>query len=475
MTLNVSSTSPPKLATSASQLNLTYSLLIATAAALGGLMFGFDVAIITGAGPFIEREFQLDPLQLGWAFSSLLFGCVLGAAFSGIMVDWLGRKRSMLVVALLFGITTVVTGAAPNFATFVLARFLGGLAVGAVSLVAPMYVSEVAPTSLRGRMGALYQMAIVSGILGSYLINYVLSGSGPDAWRYMFYTGAIPASLYVLLVLWVPESPRFLIKQGKEAEALKILTRIGGEHSQQSVDNIRHSLRDDSGSWLDLFKPHVRTPLTISFVLAILIHLSGINTIIDYAPRIFKSAGFTLDAALFSTFVVGIANFAFTLVSFWIIDRLGRRPLYIIGSAGMTVALICLVGAVLTSHFDGLTVLILLVIYLFFFASCIGPVFWTLLPEIIPNSVRGKAMIVPVLTQWVANAVVVLLFPAVFHSIGQAATFGLLAIACLTQAIFTFFAMPETKNRSLEEITTLWIERTSESKPISSAGDLQCR
>lgn len=435
--------------------NTGYVLLIATAAALGGLMFGFDVAIITGAGPFIEQAFGLDSLELGWAFSSLLFGCVIGAAVSGMVVDWLGRKALMIMVALLFAVTTVMTGLAPNFESFVLARFLGGLAVGAVSLVAPMYVSEVAPAALRGRMGALYQMAVVTGILVSYLINYAMRDMGPDAWRYMFYTGAAPAALYLVLLFCVPESPRFLVRKGRGAQALTILQRIGGGAETQ-VEDIRLSLQADKGSWLDLFRCHVRRPLMISIFLAILIHLSGINTVIDYAPKIFKSAGFTLDAALLSTFVVGIANFAFTLISFWVIDRFGRRPLYFVGSIGMSLSLACLVISVLTGHFYGMTVLVLIVLYLFFFAACIGPVFWTLLPEIFPNGVRGKALTIPVLTQWVANAVVVLLFPTVFHAIGQAATFGLLATACLAQAVFTWIAVPETRNRSLEDISAQW-------------------
>ncbi len=258
---------------------LGYIVLIATAAALGGLMFGFDVAIITGAGPFIEQAFGLDALGLGWAFSSLL-GCVAGAAVSGMLVDWLGRKVLMVGVAVLFGATTVLTGLAPDFETFVLARFLGGLAVGAVSLVAPMYVSEVAPAHLRGRMGALYQMAVVTGILVSYLINYALRDMGPEAWRYMFYTGAIPAALYLVLLLCVPESPRFLVRKGKDVQALAILERLGAQ-GQASIDDIRASLQADKGSWLDLLRPHVRPPLVISVVLAILIHLSGINTVID--------------------------------------------------------------------------------------------------------------------------------------------------------------------------------------------------
>jgi MFS transporter, SP family, arabinose:H+ symporter len=436
-----------------------YVALLASAASLGGLMFGFDVAIITGAGPFIEHEFSLSSWQLGWAFSSLLFGCVVGSAAAGMFVDRLGRKPLMILVATVFALSTLLTGAAVSFDTFIAARFVGGLAVGAVSLIAPMYISEVAPTRLRGRLGALYQMAIVTGILVSYLINFLLRDTGVDAWRYMFFTGVLPALLYFGVVIAAPESPRFLISQGKDAQALAILRKIGGADPKTVIESVRLSHSEDRGVWLDLAKPQNRLPITISFFLAILIHLSGINTVIDYAPQIFKSAGFTLDAALLSTFVVGLANFAFTLVSFWIIDRFGRRPLYIVGSLGMAASLLGLVAAVLTGHFSGMTVLLLIVLYLFFFASCIGPVFWTLLPEIFPNGIRGRAMTVPVLTQWVANAVVVLVFPSVFQAMGQAATFGLLAAACLAQAIFTFAAVPETKNRTLEEVSSHWMRR----------------
>lgn len=438
--------------------NLGYTLMTASAAALGGLMFGFDIAIITGAGPFIQEAFDLDALGFGWAFSSLLFGCIFGAAIAGAIVDRIGRKALMLLVAVLFALTTLATGAAGSFDQFITARFLGGLAVGAASLVVPMYVSEITPAPLRGRMGALYQMAIVTGILGSYLVNYLLRDTGPDAWRYMFYTGVIPALIYLAVLLLVPESPRFLIRQGKEAAARRVLERIGGAGTEAALEAVRASLRVDSGTWRDLAGAHVRAPLRLSFFLAILIHLSGINTIIEYAPTIFRSAGFTLDAALFSTFVVGIANFAFTLVSFQVIDRFGRRPLYIIGSAGMMISLICLAGAAVTGNFHGMMVLVLIVLYLFFFASCIGPVFWTLLPEIFPNGLRGKAMTVPVLTQWGANALVVLFFPAIFHALGEAVTFLLLAGACLAQLLFVIRALPETRNRTLEEISAAWAD-----------------
>lgn len=432
-------------------------LLLAGAGASGGLMFGFDIAIITGAGPFLEAAFGLNHLELGVAFSSLLFGCVLGAAAGGWLADRYGRRRVMLWVALLFAVTTVATGAAPSFFWFNVARFLGGLAVGVVSLAAPVYVAEVAPAHLRGRMGALYQMAIVSGILLSYLINYLLRDAGDHAWRLMFYTGAAPAAAFWLMMLAAPETPRFLVRQGRDAAALVVLTRtVGAAHAVAELRAIQSASSQLPVTLAELRAPAVRRPLRIGAVLAVLIHLTGINTVIDYAPAIFQSAGFTVDAALFSTFVVGIANFVFTLVSFRIIDRAGRRPLYIAGSAGMALVLAALTLAVVLGHFSGMLVVVLLVLYLMFFAACIGPVFWTLLPEILPNHVRSTAMIVPVLVQWAANAVVVLAFPLVFHGIGQAATFGLLAFACGAQALFAWRHVPETRNRSLEEIAAQW-------------------
>lgn len=429
-----------------------YAWLIAGAAALGGVLFGFDIAIITGAGPFIERAFALDHLMLGWAFSALLFGCVLGAAAAGPLAERFGRRLILINVAILFAVTTVMTGAAPDFITFAAARFLGGLAVGAVSLAAPMYVAEVAPAAQRGRMGAMYQMAIVTGILLSYLINYLLRDFGADSWRLMFYTGVAPALLFLALMIVAPESPRFLVRKGRHEQAAKVLERVGEPDPENEVVAIQASLPALGEGSIPINWPAVRTPLVISCALAVLIHLCGINTVIDYAPMIFKSAGFDLDASLLSTFVVGAANFLFTLISFWTIDRFGRRPLYLVGSVGMGLTLLGLVAAVVTGNFTGMIVLGMIVAYLFFFASCIGPVFWTLLPELLPNASRGSLLAIPVLLQWVTNALVVLFFPSVFHGAGQAATFALLAAACFAQGAFTYLFVTETKGRSLEEI-----------------------
>jgi SP family arabinose:H+ symporter-like MFS transporter len=244
---------------------------------------------------------------------------------------------------------------------------------------------------------------------------------------------------------------------GKEQQAFAILERIAGRESAKfEASEIRASLLNKRKAWRDLLQPSIRRAVLVGFCLAILIHVSGINTIIDYAPAILKSAGWKIDAALFSTLIIGLTNFAFTFVSFWVIDRYGRKPLYIIGSLGMTAALVLLTSAVLMARFQNATVLVYILVYLAFFSSCIGPVFWTLVAEIFPNDLRGTAMTVPVLTQWIANAAVVLFFPLAFNQIGKAITFGFLAMMALVQAIFTWFFVPETKNKPLEEIEEYW-------------------
>ncbi len=445
------------ISSSTARINLRYVTFLAGTAALGGLLFGFDIAIITGAGPFLMQHFKLGDLSLGWAFSSLLFGCVIGSTVAGRLTDFYGRRKILLWVAVLFAITSVATGIAPSFTIFIIARFIGGLAVGGASILSPMYVAEVSPPSVRGRLCTLYQMSIVIGILLSYSINYLLRDMGPANWRWMFITGVIPSLLFFVLLFVAPETPRYLFMAGRHREGFAILEKIAGRESADfEAAEIRASLSEPRKAWGDLLRPGVRRAVLVGFCLAILVHVSGINTIIDYAPAIFKSAGWHIDAALFSTFIIGLTNFMFTLVSFWVIDRYGRKPLYIVGSLGMTVALVLLTAAVLTGRFQGVTVLVLILGYLAFFASCIGPVFWTLVPEIFPNNIRGTAMTIPVLTQWIANAMVVLFFPLAFNQIGKAVTFAFLATMALAQAAFTWFFVPETKNKPLEEIEEFW-------------------
>ncbi len=437
--------------------NLRYVVFLACTAAMGGLLFGFDIAIITGAGPFITRAFNLGDIGLGWAFSSLLFGCVIGSAFAGKLADRYGRKRLLIFVALLFASTSVAAASAASFNGFVAARFIGGLAVGGVSLISPMYVAEVAPPSIRGRLGTLYQMSIVTGIIVSYGINYLLRDAGASNWRWMFLTGVAPSVVFLLFVALAPETPRFLAMAGKSQQALEVLQRITDRDTAESeLSDITANLRKEPQSWRGLQRPGVRRALVAGAGLAILVQVSGINTIIDYAPAIFQSAGWKINAALTSTFVVGVTEFLFTLVSLWTIDRYGRKPLYITGSCGMALSLLGLFVAVMEGRFQGPIVLALILGYLAFFSACIGPVFWTLVPEIFPNDVRGIAMTVPVLIQWVANALVVLLFPYAFHVLGKGFTFTFLMLMSLAQGVFTLRFMPETKNKRLEEIEAYW-------------------
>ncbi len=437
--------------------NLRYVIFLGCTAALGGLLFGFDIAIITGAGPFLIHAFALGGWGLGWAFSSLLFGCVLGSFIAGKYTNRFGRKKPLMLVAVLFAATSIATAGSGSLFSFLLARFLGGLAVGAVSLLSPMYVAEVSPPTMRGRMGTLYQMSIVVGVIVSYGINYVLRDTGVNNWRWMFLSGVAPSAVFLLCVALAPESPRYMALKGKMQEAFALLERIGGTKSAEfQMDEIKATMHKEAQSWRGLLRPGVRSALAISVGLAILVHVSGINTVIDYAPLIFQSAGWNVSGALASTFIVGVNNLLFTLVSFWVIDRFGRKPLYITGSLGMALSLTALVVTVLTGHFHGAIVLALILTYLAFFSACIGPVFWTLVPEIFPNDVRGMAMTVPVLTQWVANAMVVLLFPHAFDVIGKAFTFGFLALMALAQGIFTWRFVPETKNKTLEEIEVYW-------------------
>jgi SP family arabinose:H+ symporter-like MFS transporter len=383
---------------------------------------------------------------------------VIGSVFAGRLTDRYGRKRMLVWVALLFAATSIATALAPSFALFITARFLGGIAVGAVSLLSPMYVAEVAPPSIRGRMGTFYQLSIIVGILVSYGINYLLRNTGPANWRWMFATGAVPSLLFLVLIALAPETPRFLVRVGKTREAFALLERIENEETATvEIAAIELSLKQPQQSWRALLRPGVRRALIVSGCLAILVQTSGINTIVDYAPAIFLSSGWKMDAALFSTLLVGLTEFVSTLVAFWVIDRYGRKPLYISGSLGMAATLGALMAAALTGAFHGALVLVLILTYLAFFCACVGPVFWTLVPEIFPNDVRGRAMAAPVLIQWVANAVVVLFFPYAFHVIGKAATLGFLAVMSLTQGLFTWRFVPETKHKSLEEIESHWV------------------
>jgi SP family arabinose:H+ symporter-like MFS transporter len=435
----------------------SYLYFICSIATMGGLMFGFDVAIISGAVPFIQPYFGWNELQLGWGVSSLLVGAIIGAFGSGVLTDRFGRKKILIIVALFFAVSCTATAFASTSALFIAARLFGGLAVGAASVLSPMYVAEVAPPQNRGTLVSIYQLTIVLGILCSYTINYWLRDFDNN-WRWMFATGIVPSVLFFIGLFFIPESPRWLYRAGRKEDSLNVLAKIGGEElARAEIMEIAESLKGytDSVSLRELFKPSSRKVLFAGFILAILVQISGINTIVDYAPKILLSAGVEIKNALLNTSLIGLINFIFTFIAISLIDKAGRRLLYLIGSAGMVITLLLLAGSFFWKM-EGIFTLICIMLFIAFFASCIGPVFWTLVSEMFPNRIRGQAVAFASFTQWIFNFLVVLLFPHFLASLGGAKTFLFLALMSLVQWLFTYFYVPETKGKSLEEIEHLW-------------------
>lgn len=434
-------------------------ILVVVVASLGGQLFGFDIAIITGAVPFIKEYFALNDLQLGWGVSSLLVGCVVGSLITGRVTDIYGRKKILFIVSLVFAATCVATGLATDFTLFVVARLLGGVAVGAASVVSPMYISEVAPSKIRGRLISFYQLSIVLGIVISYFVNYILKDMGDDNWRWMFISGIVPSVTFFFCLFFVPETPRFLFLKNRKEEALNVLVMVGGkENADKELQQIAESFKNhtEKVSFSQLFAPEMHKVMIVGFGLAIFVQFCGINSIIDYAPIILETAGWDIDAALFGTFVIGAVNLFFTLFSLWLIEVAGRRMLYLVGSLGLTIILGIIATLAYFNQFQGNIALGLIMAYIALFASCIGPVFWTLVAEIFPNRVRGTAMSVPVFTQWIANAFVVMFFPWLLSNVGPMGSFGLFSISSFLMFLFTYFYVPETKGKTLEEIEKLW-------------------
>jgi len=437
----------------------TYLWFISMVATLGGLMFGFDVGIISGAVPFIQPYFGWNELQLGWGVSSILLGAIIGAFGTGTLTEKYGRRRLLISVALLFAISCTGMALARTQVFFISFRVLGGLAVGAVSVLSPMYVAEVAPPRIRGTLITIYQLAITFGILVSYLVNFALHDV-ENNWRWMFATGLFPSLVFFTGLLFIPESPRWLVKAGFREKARIVLQRIGGtDFAGSELDEIEKSLQGTgSGSALKiLFSKRYRKVIILGVLLSLFVQISGINTVVDYAPKILITAGLEIRNALLQTSLIGLVNFAFTFFAVWLIDRLGRRTFYIIGSSGMAVTLLMLAAAF---HFemDPILTTICIMLFIAFFASCIGPAFWTLVAEMFPNRIRGQAVALASFTQWVFNFLVVLLFPYVLDALGGASTFLFLAGMSFIQLLIAWSLIKETRGKSLEEIESLWSE-----------------
>jgi len=450
--------------------SLAYLVGVCLVATLGGLLFGYDTAVISGAIGFLCEHFELGVQAEGWATASALAGCVLGVAAAGWLNDRFGRRNVLVLSAVLFLVSAIGTALPRTFNQFVFFRLLGGIGVGAASMTSPLYIAEISPAGIRGRMVSINQFAIVTGMLVVYFVNYGIAGLGDEAWnvsrgwRWMFGSEALPAAMLLLLLLFVPESPRWLVKQGWAERAERVLARIGGaEHARAELGRIEAAIAEEEESLEQLFRPGLRTALVIGIVLAVLQQVTGINVFLYYGPEIFKGlAGARIDAALLQTAVVGSVNLLFTILAIWTVDRLGRKPLMIVGSSGMCVSLIGLGLAAYWGQAEAWT-LIFILGYIACFALAVGPVTWVILSEIYPTRVRGRAMAIATVCLWVANFIVSYTFPALDKSewlvrhFNHAFPFWLYASFCVVSVLFVWLFVPETKGRSLESIERYWL------------------
>ena len=449
--------------------SIVYVMLVCMVAALGGLLFGYDTGVINGAIGPLKAHFVLDANWAGWATGCALVGCAIGAAIAGVLSDWLGRKKVLILSAILFFISAVGTALPKNITTFIIYRIIGGLGVGAASMSSPMYIAEISPARIRGRMVSVNQFAIVSGFLVVYFVNYFIALQGDQmwnqesGWRWMFGSEALPALLLLVLLFFVPESPRWLTKQNRSNEALEILTRVdGAEYAKTELLEIKDALAHESGSLKQLFQPGMKIVLVIGIVLAVLQQVTGINVFLYFGTEIFKKMGSETNAALLQTVVVGAVNLTFTIVAIWTVDRLGRKPLMIIGSAGMGLSLLAM-G--LASYFGRTELWLLLFIlgYIACFALSVGPVTWVILSEIFPTRIRGRAMAIATVCLWVANYLVSQTFPMMEESnwllekFHHAFPFWLYGIFCVVLVTFVWRFVPETKGKTLEEIEKHWM------------------
>jgi len=443
--------------------DLRFVTLVSAVSALAGLLFGYDTGVISGAILFVQEDFALTTFREEVVVSAVLLGAVLGAMVGGRLADRFGRRNVLLAVAGLFILGALWTAAAPDMAWLAAGRVLVGVAIGIASFTAPLYISEISPPHIRGRLVSLNQLMITIGIVVSYLADYSLAGS--HAWRWMFGVAAAPAIVLAAGLLLVPESPRWLLADGRRGHAREILRRVRGGHDVEvELDEIEDSLRQQQESWRELLSPAVRPAMVVGIGLAVFQQFTGINTVIYYAPTIFELAGFQSRAgAILATAGVGIVNVLLTIVALRLLDRAGRRPLLLYGLVGMIASLAALGVAFLLPHAGGALAWIAavsLMVYVACFAIGLGPVFWLMIAEIYPLKIRGRAMGVATVANWGSNLLVALTFLTLIHLLGRSETFWLYAIIGVIAWAFTYWLVPETKGRGLEEIEAHWRLRT---------------
>jgi sugar porter (SP) family MFS transporter len=424
-------------------------------AALGGFLFGFDTAVISGVETTIQQLWNLDKFSHGFTIASALIGTVLGSVIAGKPAEVYGRKKVLQAIGLLYLVTSLGSALTGSWHLFVLFRFLGGIGVGASSVVGPMYISEISPAHKRGRLVALFQFNVVSGILIAFLSNYFFFGIGEDSWRWMLGVQAIPSLLYFIMVFFVPESPRWLVKQNKINEAEKVLNEVGEPNPSGALNKIQESLQQEAGRKEEkLFSKAYRQPIFFAVALAMFNQLAGINAIMYYAPRIFEMTGLAKDTALLQAISIGATNMIFTLLAISVIDKFGRRTLLVIGSVGMIVFLGLVASVFFSQNFGGYAVMIYLVGFIAFFAFSQGAVIWVFISEIFPNSVRAKGQALGSFTHWIMAAIITWTFPIIAKSsdLGGAYAFSFFCLMMVLQFFFAWKIIPETKGKSLEDI-----------------------
>ena len=448
---------------------------ITIVATMGGLLFGFDMAVISGVLPFVKQQFALSSVSEGWFVSSALVGCIIGVSFSGEMSDRFGRKKMLMLSAILFFASAIGTALAAGFQFLIIARMIGGTGVGIASIVAPLYISEIAPARIRGRLVTFYQLAITAGILLAYLTNSGLLSFSlghqnstfsstlnlilvKEVWRSMLGLGIIPSLLFFFGLLFVPESPRWLIQKGQEDEAISILSKIENQETAlQEISIIRNAPNQEAGSYRELFSPSLRRPLLIGILLPLFSQFSGINAVIYYGPRILSDAGINISNALLGQIVFGLANFLFTVIAIWKVDKMGRRPLYIAGSIGAALSLIFTGWCFYNQATNSIALVISIILFLACFAFSIGPLKFVVAAEIFPTKIRGRALAISIMVMWIADTIVGQLTPILLGVAGPALTFWFFAACCLLSFVVVYKMVPETKGKSLEEVQELWI------------------
>lgn len=431
-----------------------YLIFICLVAAAGGFLFGFDTSVISGAIEFIAdpKVFNLDAIEKGWTVSCILIGCMAGCIFTGVLSDKYGRKKILILTAFVFLASSLGCALASNHFFFIVYRVIAGFAVGAASMLSPMYIAEISPVRHRGKLGILNILAIFIGQSAAFFSNYFLRDfGGIDNWRWMMGIMVLPSVILFLLLFFIPESPRWLVEKQKNRKAFLVLKRINNGSVKNELMDIERSIPSVRANLSQLFKGKLFKLLLIEIALAVFQQASGINVIMYYAPSIFKSAGFGTNSALFQTAIMGLINLTFAIIAMFFIDRFGRKPLMIIGSIGTGISLLLLAITFVTNHFEGYFVLFCIMGYLAFFGFSIGPVIWVIISEIFPNSLRSHAVAISFFFLWLADFVVSFTFPYLLTNL-KGYSFLIYSVVCFVCLLFVIKYVTETKGKSLEQI-----------------------